>query len=60
MEGIGDLILPHSYQNTRGREAKDTETMLRMFLMQARFNLSVGETEDAIRDSYAAKIYMKI
>ncbi|MBQ6479999.1 MAG: transposase [Anaerolineaceae bacterium] len=42
------MIRPYYYKNTRGRRAKDIETMLRMYLMQNWFNLSDEGIEDAI------------
>ena len=55
-----EIIRPYYYQNTRGRRAKDIETMLRMYLMQNWFNLSDEGIEDAIYDSYAMKKFLKI
>lgn len=55
-----EIIRPYYYQNTRGRKAKDIETMLRMYLMQNWFNLSDEGIEDAIYDSYAMKKFLKI
>ena len=43
-----EIIRPYYYKNTRGRRAKDIETMLRMYLMQNWFNLSDEGIEDAI------------
>lgn len=55
-----EIIRPYYYKNTRGRRAKDIETMLRMYLMQNWFNLSDEGIEDAIYDSYAMKKFLKI
>ena len=55
-----ELVKPHYYSNTRGRKAKDIETMLRMYLMQIWFNLSDEGIEDAVYDSYAMKKFLKL
>ena len=43
-----------------GRPVRGIETMLRMYLMQTRFNLSDEGTEDAIYDSYAMRSFLGI
>ena len=59
-QGWVELVKPHYYSNTRGRKAKDIETMLRMYLMQIWFNLSDEGIEDAVYDSYAMKKFLKL
>lgn len=54
------LIEPYYYNNTRGRRAKDIETMLRMYLLQNWYCLSDEAVEDAIYDSYAMKKFLKL
>ena len=54
------LIEPLYYNNTRGRRAKDIETMLRMYLLQNWYHLSDEGVEDAIYDSYAMKKFLKL
>ncbi len=55
-----EIIRPYYYQNTRGRRAKEIETMLRMYLMQNWFHLSDEGAEDAIYDSYAMRKFMQL
>ena len=55
-----EIIRPYYYQNTRGRRAKEIETMLRMYLMQNWFHLSDEGVEDAIYDSYAMRKFMQL
>ena len=55
-----EIIGPYYYQNTRGRRAKEIETMLRMYLMQNWFHLSDEGVEDAIYDSYAMRKFMQL
>ena len=47
------FIKPYYYNNKVGRPATDIEIMLRMYLLQAWFNLSDEMVEDSIYDSYA-------
>ena len=54
------LIEPKYYSNTRGRRAKDIETMLRMYLLQNWYHLSDEGVEEAIYDSYAMKKFLKL
>ena len=54
------LIEPYYYNNTRGRRAKDIETMLRMYLLQNWYHLSDEGVEEAIYDSYAMKKFLKL
>ena len=53
-------IEPVYYNNKVGRPPRGIETMLRMYLLQAWFNLSDEGIEDAIYDSYAFRTFMKI
>lgn len=55
-----ELIDPFYSHNKLGRKPKNIETMLRMYLMQNWFNLSDEGIEDAIYDSYAMKVFLKI
>ena len=55
-----EIIRLYYYQNTRGRRAKEIETMLRMYLMQNWFHLSDEGVEDAIYDSYAMRKFMQL
>ena len=55
---MDNLIKDHYLSGKRGRPTIDIETMLRMYLMQNRSNLSNVKTEDAIYDRYAMKNYM--
>ena len=52
------LIESKYFSNTRGRRAKDIETMLRMFLPW--YHLSDEGVEDSIYDSYAMKKFLKL
>ena len=52
------LIRPYYFDNKVGRPARGIEMMLRMFLLQAWFNLSDEGIEDAIYDSYAMRQFM--
>jgi IS5 family transposase len=54
------IIKPFYFENTVGRPARGIESMLRMFLLQAWFNLSDEGIEDAIYDSYAMRTFMKL
>ena len=53
------LVEPHYYAGKRGRPPMGIEKMLRMYLLQAWFNLSDEGVEDAIYDSYAMRKFMK-
>jgi IS5 family transposase len=55
-----DSITPVYFNNKTGRPARGIETMLRMYLLQAWFNLSDEAVEDTIYDSYAFRTFMKI
>ena len=55
-----DMVKPCYYSNTRGRKAKDIETMLRMYLMQNWFNLSDEMTEEAIYTVYPMKKFLRL
>jgi IS5 family transposase len=50
-------IKPIYYDNKVGRPARGIELMLRMFLLQAWYNLSDEGVEDAIYDSYAFRSF---
>ena len=50
-----EMIRPYYFNNQRGRKPVGIETMLRMYLMQVRFNLSDEGIEDSICDSYAMR-----
>ncbi len=52
------IIKPIYFDNKVGRPARGIEVMLRMFLLQAWFNLSDEGIEDAIYDSYAFRQFM--
>jgi len=54
------FIKPHYFNNKVGRPARGIETMLRMFLLQAWFNLSDEGIEDSIYDSYAMRHFMRL
>lgn len=58
-EWIG-LIQPLYFKGNRGRPPRGLETMLRMYLVQAWFNLSDEGVEDAIYDSYALRKFAGI
>lgn len=53
-------IKPYYFDNKVGRPARGIEMMLRMFLLQAWFNLSDEGIEDAIYDSYAMRHFMHL
>lgn len=53
-------IEPYYPKGKRGRPPLGIEKMLRMFLLQAWFKLSDEGTEDALYDSYAMRIFVKI
>jgi IS5 family transposase len=53
-------IEPYYPKGTRGRPPMGIEKMLRMYLLQCWFNLSVEGIEDAIYDSYAMRIFMRV
>ena len=53
-------IKPVYFNNKTGRPARGIEIMLRMFLLQAWFNLSDEAIEDSIYDSYAMRTFMGI
>ena len=53
-------IKPYYFDNKVGRPARGIEMMLRMFLLQAWFNLSDEGIEDAIYDSYAMRKFMHL
>ena len=55
-----EMVKPCYYSNTRGRKAKDLETMLRMYLMQNWFNLSDVGTEEAIYAVYPMKKFLRL
>ena len=55
-----NLVKPHYYAGERGRPPLGIEKMLRMYLLQAWFNLSDEGVEDAISDSYAMRKFMKL
>ena len=59
-ESWSKCIEPVYYNNKVGRRPRGIETMLRMYLLQAWFNLSDEGIEDAIYDSYAFRTFMKI
>jgi IS5 family transposase len=54
------FIKPYYFDNRVGRPARGIEMMLRMFLLQAWFNLSDEGIEDAIYDSYAMRQFMRL
>ena len=55
-----EFVRPYYPSGKRGRPVKGIETMLRMYLLQNRFNLSDEGIEDAVYDSYAFRKFMKI
>ena len=55
-----DLIRPVYYKSEHGRPPRRLELMLRMYLVQAWFNLSDAGVEDAIYDSYALRKFVGI
>lgn len=58
-EWVG-VIEPYYPKGKRGRPPMGIEKMLRMYLLQIRFNLSDPATEDAIYDSYAIRKFTGI
>ena len=58
-EWVG-VIEPYYPKGKRGRPPMGIEKMLRMYLLQIRFNLSDPATEDAIYDSYAMRKFTDI
>lgn len=54
------MISPFYPAGKRGRPPKEIECMLRMYLMQAWFNLSDEGIEDAIYDSYSMKQFLRL
>ena len=54
------VIEPYYPKGKRGRPPMGIEKMLRMYLLQIRFNLSDPATEDAIYDSYAMRKFTDI
>ena len=55
-----EMIRPYYPNGKRGRPVRGIETMLRMYLLQIWFSLSDEGVEDAIYDSYAMRVFMKI
>ena len=55
-----EQIRPYYPPGKRGRPPRDIEMMLRMFLMQAWFQLSAEGMEDVIYDSYAMRKFMHL
>ena len=55
-----EMIRPFYPTGKRGRPVRGIETMLRMYLLQIWFSLSDEGVEDAIYDSYAMRVFMKI
>lgn len=55
-----EFVRPYYPDGKRGRPTKGIEKMLRMYLLQVRFNLSDEGVEDAIYDSYAFRKFMNI
>ena len=55
-----DLITPLYPSGRRGRPPRGIATILRMYLAQARFNLSDEGIEDAIYDSYSIRKFVGI
>ena len=54
------MIEPYYYKNHLGRRPRGIETMFRMYLLAAWFNLADEAVEDAIYDSYAMRKFMKL
>ena len=54
------IIELYYYKNKVGRNARDIETMFRMFLLQRWYSLSDEAVEDAIYDSYALRKFMHL
>lgn len=55
-----ELIRPYYYEKGNGRQAKDLEIMLKMYLVSQWFNLSDPETEDMLNDSMSVRNYVGI
>lgn len=55
-----ELIRPYYYENGNGRQPKELEIMLKMYLVSQWFNLSDPETEDMLNDSMSARNYVGI
>ena len=55
-----EMIRPYYPTGKRGRPVRGIEIMLRMYLLQIWFSLSDEGVEDAIYDSYAMRVFMKI
>jgi IS5 family transposase len=55
-----EFIKPFYFDNKVGRPARGIEMMLRMFMLQAWFNLSDEGIEDTIYDSYAMRHFMHL
>lgn len=55
-----EFVRPYYPDGKRDRPTKGIEKMLRMYLLQVRFNLSDEGVEDAIYDSYAFRKFMNI
>ena len=54
------IIEPFYPKKGNGRPPRELEQVLRMYLLQAWFNLSDEGTEDAIYDSYAMKRFLRM
>lgn len=54
------MIAPYYPSGKRGRPPREIKEMLRMLLLQTWFNLSDEGVEDAIYDSYAMKMFMRV
>jgi IS5 family transposase len=54
------VIRPHYYAGKRGRPPRGIEVMLRMYLLQAWYNLSDEMAEEEIYDSRAMKEFVRI
>ena len=55
-----NLVQPHYNTGKSGRPPLGIEKMLRMYLLQAWFNLSDEGVEDAVYDSYSMRKFMKL
>ena len=55
-----ELIRPYYYEKGNGRQAKELEIMLKMYLVSQWFNLSDPETEDMCNDSMSVRNYVGI
>lgn len=53
-----ELIRPYYYENGSGRQPKELEVMLKMYLVSQWFNLSDPETEDICNDSMSVRNYL--